>query len=201
MTNLYKFESLKDFMQQRIDSYILSLDLNIPDKMYRISHRKIESVECTGVRYFDKILLGIPEYNKRPSTKAVEKIREVHDKFMSEEMDINMVRIGFKSSGGSFSTSWSDSIDEYNTGNYSTDLPALKVELEDQIEEYNKVYIAKDGQFNCGYCRKAIDNSGKVTSKLIYQSRDNWGKAFVKTEMVDYCSGQCAHHNQCAHEG
>ena len=40
-----------------------------------------------------------------------------------------------------------------------------------------------------------------VKHKIIYRSRDKFGKACVVERIGTFCSGECAYNQQCAYEG
>lgn len=53
----------------------------------------------------------------------------------------------------------------------------------------------------CTYCRKEIEPGKTVKGEVIYRTRNSYGKAVVARKTSDYCSAQCAAHDQWAHEG
>jgi hypothetical protein len=61
--------------------------------------------------------------------------------------------------------------------------------------ELRKIYVAKDGQFNCRYCNKATDSVKKVKRRIISRSYPGMGQEF------EYCSSECGGYDQMAHEG
>lgn len=62
----------------------------------------------------------------------------------------------------------------------------------------------------CQRCGKEVEATRVVTVNIIYRDRemkwDSWkkkmvSKAVVKSKAMRFCSGECAHCEQCAHEG
>lgn len=69
-------------------------------------------------------------------------------------------------------------------------------ELAPEIERRRALYAPREGCKPCQYCRKQHPENELVSAKIFY--RDQGGS---KTKVGQYCSGTCAGHDQCAHEG
>jgi CRISPR/Cas system-associated endonuclease/helicase Cas3 len=146
-------------------------------------------------------ILRMPNYKKRPSAKVVESIKASYEKFMASEMNNEEIRVGFETVDERWKSSWSIRLAEYNNKKYSTDKDDLEKTLAIEIQEYDRVYVAKEGQFKCAYCGKATDDDLKVKKEIIFRTRNSWGKACVIRITNDYCSTTCGSHDQMAHEG
>lgn len=53
----------------------------------------------------------------------------------------------------------------------------------------------------CTYCGKEIEPGKAVKGEVIYRTRNSYGKAVVARKTSDYCTKQCATHDQWGHEG
>lgn len=201
MTNLQRCEKLKSDINKSIGVFISSLNIKQPKLIYHIQNRGIAELEITEVSYCDMDFIRMPEWNKRPSSQVVEKMEALYLKLTSSELDKKHVRIGFKEEREKYSIAWSTELYKYQSDNYSEDREKLQKILDVQIEEYNKVYLAGENQFNCSYCRKATDNSDEVKKEIIFRSRNSWGVACVGRKTQSYCSNQCGSYDQMGHEG
>jgi hypothetical protein len=178
-----------------------SLNIETPEITYCIDLRKIKKLKCRGATYCDMTILRMPKYKKRPPAKVVEEIKAAYDKFMSKELTKDEIRVGFETVDEKHKSSWSVKFAEYNNKKYSTNKDQLEKTLAIEIAEYERVYVAKEGQFNCAYCGKATDDNLKVKKEIIFRTRNSWGKACVGSKTNDYCSKVCGGYDQMAHEG
>ena len=120
-------------------------------------------------------------FNKKPTKAIVAILREAPPLAEDGEIFLHTKR-GNVSTGDKLSDAgklWFYSLDE----------------AEKASREIKEKYVAKEGQFNCAYCRYATDNSKKVTRRIISRGYPGGGMEF------DHCSTECAGYNQMGHEG
>lgn len=201
MNNLQQCEQYKKEIQDKIDNYIKDLGLSIPDEFYGVNYKEVVLIKFETVTYFERGLYGIPDLGKRPSGKLKAEVKSIYDKYMLKEFKEENIRIHMKVVEGKFKSSWADNLIDYKNNNYSTNKEQVQKRLNIETEEYNKIYLAKEGQFNCAYCGKATDNDKKVKREIIFRTRNSWGKACIGEKINDYCSGTCGAHDQMGHEG
>jgi len=196
MNNLQQCENYKNLIDERIDKYMLDLAINVNSEMFYIERFNVVDVKCEPACYFDiDVAFRMPKWKKRPQHTVVNAMKKFYDNFMSQELKKENVRIHCKSKN----SSWACNLDEY-TKNYSTDKEALEIIARQQKETHERVYVAKEGQFNCTYCGKAANNDKKVKRKIIFRSSNCYSQ-FVDEKVNDYCCGQCGAYDQMGHEG
>ena len=201
MNNLQQCEQYRDLIQEKVDNYILSLGLVVPDKFYGVNYKEVVLIEFDQITYFERGSKRIPELGKRPSAKLKGDVKFIYDEFMAKELQEENIRIHMRVVEGKFKSSWADDITTYKSKNYSTSKIDVQKILDIEIEDHNKIYLAKEGQFNCSYCGKAADDSKKIMKEIIYRTRNEWGRACVGRKTQPYCSSRCGCHDQMAHEG
>ena len=196
MTNLEKYKMYEIIVDDIGDKFCIShFPDGFPEKIYEISvnFTKYENGYfiregiVTDVGYSFRGELRKPWFDKRPSRKDVEKIKEMSEKILTEVLDKNNIFIHLRLEN----TTWATSLEALDNGKASLDEDSLILERERLIEKY----IPKEGQFKCSYCGCATDDNMKLTEEIISRQYRNFRKKF------DYCSSKCASHDQMAHEG
>lgn len=140
-----------------------------------------------------------PVINKRAKQSDVEQLRW-HFELLKKYGEVFFLTVQQDAQGRwtTHSSVWLKDIDDDHYG-FSKEALAPAIERHNRI--YEEQYAPREGCVPCSYCRKQVPLDKVVKSTLIYRSRDRYGKAYVAQEVRDYCSGQCAYNDQCAHEG
>ena len=86
-------------------------------------------------------------------------------------------------------------------GHVSFDPESFAEKIKADREEYEKNYAPREGYVKCERCGKQVPANEVVKYKLIYRSRDNYGKACVASRIGQFCSGDCALNEQMSLEG
>lgn len=200
MNNLEKYKKYELEIDTITTDFCLSCFPNgTPKKIYDISinHSKYEygyyirEANVTDIGYRLTNENRKPWFDKRPSNENVKEIKKLSKTLKKNNLSSSDVMIYVKNGR----TSWAKSFDCFAEGIISTDKNKLDDLLQKNIDDYINNYLAKDGQFNCAYCSKAVDNDKKITRTVIAAQYKNLRQPF------DYCSISCASNHQMSHEG
>ena len=159
----------------------------VPEIIYELNMKGISEKTVTGVSFYNSA--AYPD--DKPTRVQVAAIKELAE---NPTIDYDEIRLEYKQGDCSGADKYSKILaKDYCSFERAT--------LEPKLEENLKKYTVGENQFACAYCQKAVNNTDKVTSTLIYRSRDRFGKAYVARDDRDYCSSQCASYDQMGHEG
>ena len=185
-TNLQKCQDILREGNKLEQDFLSACKLSIPEKVYIVQCRKVYEVTTRPFLKLDTfIFLG--ELGSKVTGKDLKKYEDWLA-CVKRSIDVGILNVNCKGKQGS----WSQELDTLVW--YDTEDKA-QVVAEEATKVYNETYQAKEGQFNCSYCRKATDDDEKV-SRLLYL-RTGGGTMY---EMRDYCSTSCGSSDQMAHE-
>lgn len=137
----------------------------------------------------------LADLGKRVSAKTLEEYQKWLEAIKAS-LNEEQIYIHFRTKRGSWADLHTKAAKIYDT------LEEAEAAAAEQSAAYDKVYLAGENQFNCGYCQKAVDNDKKVNRELIYQGRcKRTGKRKVVHEVKAYCSDLCGGNDQMGHEG
>lgn len=203
MKNIEKYKFYESIIDKIANDFCISFFPDgVPEYMYDI-HKNfskhehgyyIRKAKVTDISYRFIKEEKKPFYTKRPSNKAVLEIKQLSE-ILSETIDQSNVFIHFQEKGDIHNTSWATNYDDFISGELSINKDGMEPLLKKKIDFYISNYVLKENQFSCAYCWKATDNDKKTSRDIISRQYDNYRKSF------DYCSIECASHDQMAHEG
>ena len=201
-SRLSRFNAVKDELDAKGDAFVEEyiaehLAGETPTKFYEIS---VNHVTHPGVGYhiaeLPVVNIGyhwkLPWFDKRPSEDNIDAAR----KLLDEPLDPKWIMVNTEFAKSYGKSSWSHSIalfDNPEPGMASVSF--VPGALDEDLARLIDVFVPKAGQFKCRYCGKATDEGKKVRGVIIARQYPNMRAEF------DYCSGQCATHDQMAHEG
>lgn len=200
MSNLEKYRMYERTIDQITNSFCESLFPDgYPARLYDLGmnfnlHKYGSYIREAEVDVVDYRLTGKltkPYFNKRPSKDNVERIKDIAESMPNMDLLVENVLIHVREGHGFWARPYTD----LAMGTCSLDRTSMEPKLLAATERYISTYLVGDGQFACAYCRKATDVSNKIVGTIISRQYTNFRKQF------DYCSNECATHDQCAHEG
>lgn len=200
-------------LEEKVDVYI-SEKINEYSSIRELYKREWSSEKKSYVAvlwFVEKVTFDIPisyrPYVKRPyiNKRATQtNIDELENYFnvLKENGEIFFMTIRYADETRSKRTMKSGvHLNEIDNDTYSFSEENLSEAIERQNKEYLEKYAPKDGYVACEYCRKQVAIDKVVKHKIIYRSRDKFGKACVVERIGTFCSGECAYNQQCAYEG
>lgn len=200
MNNIEKYKQYEEIIDEIGRNFCESFfPGGLPDKIYRIgtNFQKyeyglfVEEAKIESISYHFKNEFRKPYFHKRPSKEQVEQIKALSERLSIDDLEKSNVCLHVKSGN----SGWGVKLNELDEKKSSFDRNDMTVILAERIEFYKANYLVGENQFACAYCRKATDNDKKVTRDIISRQYSNFRKSF------DYCSTECASHDQMAHEG
>lgn len=187
-TNLEKFNHWKSLLEEKAMILLISELGQVPEQIWEIGSQRNEYEPepwtVTGTRVSH---VRGTYFKKRPSKDQVELMRSACDEPIAADAVILEVQYA-RPTGGTTTMA-------FTLAAKGEKWQLNASEWADKVLELQDLYILKDDQFSCAYCRKATDHNKKVTSAVIARQFPGMRKEF------DYCSSQCAAYNQMAHEG
>lgn len=194
-TLLEKYRHYEAIIKSREDDYVYDTVKDVPNVVYQIVGRfgisefKVEDIKYSSKKYF--------WFDKRPTRKLVEEIKafaETDYQFQIENILVHYTQSGKFSSKGAFK--YVD-LHKYLTKEKAEEISMAEKAIFDAEEE-----LVKSGtHFRCERCRKATDKQKMVRDTIIGRGRDYSGRACITREPMNFCSGQCAAHEQMSREG
>jgi hypothetical protein len=192
-SNLTKFNEIKSQLDAKGAAFAHAhFGGNPPQAYYKIDVNytthpgvgyHIAEMPVTSIRYAWRL----PYFSKRPSDADVEKARAL----LGEEMKPEGLYLHSTVGATSLSVPVA-ALDAFSNGQQCS---RSREKLEPILADLIAVYVLKDGQFACRYCRKATDEKSKHVGVIIARQYPGGRKSF------DYCSAKCNSHDQMGHEG
>ncbi len=182
-TNLQKMEEATEALGVAASDHMISELGKVPTHLWRIggAGQKYEPQEWV----VDKIRYNTAMYIRtNPTNEQVQRVQDMVEQDIEPALVVLHVRQDNSSTGVKLSDLQEGKI-------WSTSRSAIV----ERAAELCEIYIPKDGQFSCRYCRKATDDKDKFVGTIIARQYPGMRAKF------DYCSGRCASHDQMAHEG
>lgn len=183
-SRLTQFNEYKEIYQKKAHGLVLEKLGKIPEVLYCTgwAGENYDPQEWAVMHVTGPWVQGT-YFDKRPSAECVERMKEA----CKSDIDMDGVTLHVQRGGSS-------------TGVHIADLGKKWFESRNEAEAEAQVlrakFIARDGQFNCRYCRVATDNSKKVRGTIVSRM---YAPSYQKE--FDYCSEECASCDQMAHEG
>jgi len=193
-TNLEKFNYWKEVYNDRLKEFIQSEKISKPEYFYRLyPSGKIETLRVLSVGYSQRATYFC---GKIPSRKEIE---ELKDFCQHTPLARDMIMFRYESVGGKYHVSGalkSLDLDKYKE-TYFTDKPTAESKAKELVGiRKHEEELLKNGHVRCAYCRKIVPEAEVVVKEII--NFKMYGSSGKKNK---YCSSQCGHHDQCAHEG
>ena len=185
-------------IEQQIDAFIkeMTSKYNAIKNIYERRDRTLIKWDVEKLS-FKASYVTQPRINKRATKKNLEEIKEYFD-LLKEKGELYFYLVKVEKNCKTLSGVCLNKIDD---DLYSFDEKLLSPALEAAQKRYDELYAPREGCIPCDYCRKQVPIDKVVKHKLIYRGRNQYGKAVVLERIGNYCSGECAFNDQCAHEG
>lgn len=183
-TNVEKYNYHKVILDKQVQEYLDSLyPKGLPEKIFKVGRLKMTFENTTGLSY----TTGFWKEDK-PTRKDVLAISQYV--FDANIENVYVSYEGRASYGRYTGAEKLSKILEKETMSF------LSSKLEEKQSEMIELYTVKDGDISCTYCGKAHPEKNSIKSTVInFKMYGHAGKENL------YCGGQCALHDQYAHEG
>ena len=193
MTNKEKVSEIQDKAKKIKENYLNEVFKGVipSGKIYEVSYRGKNGAEITE-KEIDEIWYSTGIYPQKEFKKCTKEILLEWEEELKELDSLKKENIYI---GYVCYTSNSKCSGAFKYSELGKKYVFNKLDLEEEVERYNSIYIAKENQFNCDHCGKAADNDKKVNCKIFYRNNG------LKTRIGEFCSGKCASWEQMGCEG
>ena len=189
MKNKDKYDQYYEIFKAEEEKYLKGLFPDgLPSKMYQLGRTTIEEKIVTGTCISVK---GIYGSGKNITNKEVEHIKAYVEKGISFSPSDVMINYEYYYATSS-KVIGSESYEKVLANERFTFDRSL---LEEALQRNIEFYTLKEGDISCAYCGRATPATTAVKDYVIARQYPNGRKQF------EYCSGECATHNQMSHEG
>ncbi len=198
-TNLEKFNHYKAIVDKQEQEFVDSVVSAVPEFVYEVyPSGRIRKLKIENVEYYNGIYWN---FNKRPSKKQVEEIKELS--LRKREFSLDKIRFNYQEIDGQFNGRGAFKLTNFI--DYLTLEQADIKSKELKAEKAHEEELLKNAHIRCSYCSKVVHESVSVSSKIIFQNSrqtyDGRWKKFVDSEVLKFCSSGCAASEQMAREG
>ena len=198
-TNLEKWNYYKKIIESKTKEFINNqIGSDIPEMIYHIyPSGKIIKCVVEKVDYvYQHNKIYFPFWNKRPSKKDIDKIKEYSE--MNIDYDKDFICFSYKEEPhDGYYLSGEYKIKDLRENKYLTTSEQRSKEISKELIEkkQKEEELLNNGHIKCTYCGKIVPEELSVNYKGIARQYKNMEKT------SKYCSKLCGVHDQMAHEG
>lgn len=191
MTLQKKWDEIKGLIEERIEAFIISRK-DLPAVIYEVrpNGQLIEKPVVKVIHYNDGQRLYFT--GKKPNREDIRRIESI---FYNLVLDEKYLRFRYDE----YNSYSMEQIKTYNLFLDKEPAEAKAKEIIDRIAEEER--LLANGHERCQRCRKVVPKSRIITDTIIGRSRNAFGKSIVTQTPMNFCSGECAAHEQMSREG